>query len=62
MLENQFNFHGKSGFGFQKKSKNRKNSKKSSKSKPITHYGFINCYCYNQRGQHIKYYPYKNGT
>ena len=47
MLKNQTNFHNKSGLGFQKKGKKKKNSKKLFKSKPISHYGFINCYYYN---------------
>ena len=62
MLENQTNFHSKSGLGFQKKSKNKKSLRKFFKSKPITHYGFINCYYCNQRGHHIKDCQYRNRT
>ena len=45
-----------------KEKSKEENSRKFFKSKPISHYGFINCFYCNQRGHHIKDCHYRNGT
>ena len=62
MLKNQHNFQNKKRLCFKTKGKNKKNSKKSYKTTIKRYFGFINSYYCNQRGNHIKDYPYRNGT